>query len=257
MLTENYNSFFDWIGEDNHMYVIVIITFVAHVLMYHLLYIPFFLVEVSPFLLQYKIQRGRIPTNAMRWKCFKQVIWQQFTGQLPLIVWTPLLFKYVGNKYLGPLPSLPTIIGTCILSLMIEDTWHYWTHRLVHAVPALHQFIHKLHHEHFYPFALTAEYATVSETLTLGIGTMIGPLVFKAHWVTMLVWMVVRDWESLDAHSGYDLPWSPHRWIPFWGGAMFHDKHHSDVLGNYSSTFTWWDKMCNTAISEKKSKKSS
>lgn len=237
------------------MVAVVTITFLLHVLVYQIIYIPFLLIELSPFFMQYKIQKDKIPDWAMRWRCQKQVLWQQFTGQLPLIIWIPLLFKYVGNEYRSPLPSFTTVVLTCIANLTIEDTWHYWLHRIIHAVPPMHVFIHKLHHEHFYPFALTAEYATISETLTLGVGTMIGPLLFKSHWVTMLIWMSVRDWESLDAHCGYDLPWSPHRWIPFWGGAKFHDKHHSNVIGNYSSTFTWWDYLCGTVI-ESKGKKS-
>ena len=33
---------------------------------------------------------------------------------------------------------------------------------------------------------------------------------------------------------------------PFLPGARFHDFHHMNFNGNYSSTFTWWDKIFGT-----------
>ena len=29
-------------------------------------------------------------------------------------------------------------------------------------------------------------------------------------------------------------------------GARFHDFHHYNFVGNYASTFTWWDKLLGT-----------
>ena len=29
-------------------------------------------------------------------------------------------------------------------------------------------------------------------------------------------------------------------------GAQFHDFHHCNCVGNYASTFTWWDKIFGT-----------
>ena len=29
-------------------------------------------------------------------------------------------------------------------------------------------------------------------------------------------------------------------------GAEFHDFHHYNFVGNYASTFTWWDKIFGT-----------
>eukprot|EP00906_Rhabdomonas_costata_P005260 RCo007896 len=251
-LEKYYMDFFHSV-EGYHGIIIIAVTFCAHVLAYQLLNLPYLLVEMTPSLQKYKIQQGRIPDSKMRSRCLKQVLWQQFTGQLPLILWVPFFFEKGEVEYLAPLPSIKTIVLTCIFSIIIEDTWHYWIHRTIHAVAALYQFIHKMHHEHYYPFALTAEYATVTETVTLGLGTMFGPIIFHSHWVTMLVWMSFRVWQSLDAHCGYDMPWSPHNVIPFWGGTKYHDFHHSNVLGNYSSTFIWWDWLCGTDQLYKKS----
>lgn len=46
--------------------------------------------------------------------------------------------------------------------------------------------------------------------------------------------------------SGYDIPLNPLHLIPFYAGARFHDFHHMNFVGNYGSTFTWWDRLFNT-----------
>lgn len=46
--------------------------------------------------------------------------------------------------------------------------------------------------------------------------------------------------------SGYDIPWNPLHLIPFYAGTRFHDFHHMNFVGNYASTFTWWDKLLKT-----------
>lgn len=46
--------------------------------------------------------------------------------------------------------------------------------------------------------------------------------------------------------SGYDIPLNPLHLIPCYAGARFHDFHHMNFVGNYASTFTWWDKLLKT-----------
>lgn len=46
--------------------------------------------------------------------------------------------------------------------------------------------------------------------------------------------------------SGYYTPLNPLHLIPFYAGARFHDFHHMNFVGNYGSTFTWWDRLFNT-----------
>lgn len=47
-------------------------------------------------------------------------------------------------------------------------------------------------------------------------------------------------------HSGYDVPLNPLHLVPFYAGARFHDFHHMNFIGNYASTFTWWDRLFGT-----------
>lgn len=123
-------------------------------------------------------------------------------------------------------------------------------HRLLHY-GSLYKRIHKMHHDYSAPFGMTAEYAHPLETLILGVGTIGGPLAYVGltgdlHIMTVFLWLCVRLFQTVDAHSGYDFPWSLRNWLPFWAGADFHDHHHKVFLGNYSSTFRWWDWVCGT-----------
>ena len=61
------------------------------------------------------------------------------------------------------------------------------------------------------------------------------------HVRTLLAWTLIRTGETADGHSGYEVPWSPYRLVPFAAGARYHDFHHTHNLGNYSSMSSLWD----------------
>ncbi|GKT80120.1 C-4 sterol methyl oxidase [Colletotrichum tofieldiae] len=46
--------------------------------------------------------------------------------------------------------------------------------------------------------------------------------------------------------TGYDFPWSLRHFLPFWAGADHHDLHHEKFIGNYASSFRWWDYCLDT-----------
>lgn len=87
--------------------------------------------------------------------------------------------------------------------------------------------------------------------MLLGFGTVGAPIVWCSitkdlHILTMYCWIVLRLFQAIDAHSGYEFPWSLHHFLPFWAGADHHDTHHEKFVGNYSSSFRWWDLMLDT-----------
>jgi sterol desaturase/sphingolipid hydroxylase (fatty acid hydroxylase superfamily) len=66
------------------------------------------------------------------------------------------------------------------------------------------------------------------------------------HGFTLTVFTFIRVWETVDAHCGYNFPWSPFNKMPSWmGGADRHDFHHSKNMGNFG-LFAFWDKMMGT-----------
>ncbi|XP_015746298.1 methylsterol monooxygenase 1-like [Python bivittatus] len=71
-------------------------------------------------------------------------------------------------------------------------------------------------------------------------------MVFCNHVILLWAGIICRLIQSIDAHSGYDIPLNPLNLLPFYAGARFHDFHHMNLNGNYSSIFTWWDKLFGT-----------
>jgi methylsterol monooxygenase len=154
--------------------------------------------------------------------------------------------QYFGLATTVPFPPLWKIAYQIAIFFVLEDTWHYWSHRLMHEVPYLYKNIHKIHHQYSAPFGLAAEYASPIEVMMLGFGTVGFPIIWcvitkDLHILTMYIWIVLRLFQAIDAHSGYEFPWSLHHFLPFWAGAEHHDVHHEKFVGNYSSSFRWWD----------------
>jgi len=78
------------------------------------------------------------------------------------------------------------------------------------------------------------------------MGTIGGPFLYcyltnNLHIITMYTWVTLRLFQAIDAHSGYDFPWSLRHFIPFWAGADYHDFHHMAFVNNFSSSFRWCD----------------
>ena len=135
----------------------------------------------------------------------------------------------------------------------------------------LYKYIHKIHHKYSAPFGLAAEYAHPAEVFILGAGTICGPLLYcyftqNLHLLTVLIWIVLRLFQAIDAHSGYgqylkclfchdkvllaflDFPWSLNHILPFWSGAEHHDFHHMAFTNNFSTSFRWWDRIFGTDV---------
>lgn len=158
--------------------------------------------------------------------------------------------QFCGLSTSIPFPTFWTMAYQIAIFFVMEDTWHYFMHRALHWGP-LYKAIHKIHHQYSAPFGLAAEYASPIEVMILGFGTVSCPILWCAitgdlHILTMYIWIVLRLFQAIDAHSGYEFPWSLHHFLPFWAGADHHDLHHEKFIGNYSSSFRWWDYVLDT-----------
>ncbi|KAN0043029.1 hypothetical protein ACTA71_010662 [Dictyostelium dimigraforme] len=236
-------KFVDYYGED---FLITYGTFIAHEVFYFGSFIPFFLCDFMPFLQKYKIQPTKKNEWSTQFNCIFKVLMTHIFVQLPMMYIFDPAIKAIGLSARAPLPSIPYLIFTIACCFLIEDFYFYWVHRALHH-GIWYKHIHKIHHDHAAPFGMTAEYAHPLETVILGVGTVIGPFIFSRDLFTLWVWLGTRLFQTVECHSGYDFPWNPTKLIPFWGGSHFHDFHHETFVGNYSSTFTYLDKIFGTS----------
>ncbi|KAL6950855.1 C-4 sterol methyl oxidase [Hanseniaspora vineae] len=222
-----------------------IMFFVLHEFMYFARSLPWYIIDCIPYFRKWKLQPTKIPSNKEHWHCLKSVLLSHFLVEaIPIWTFHPMCEK-LGITMEVPFPNWKTMTAEISLFFVLEDMWHYWAHRLFHY-GIFYKYIHKQHHRYAAPFGLCAEYAHPAETLSLGFGTVGMPILYvlytgKLHLFTLCVWITMRLFQAVDSHSGYDFPWSLNKFVPFWAGAEHHDLHHHYFIGNYASSFRWWD----------------
>ncbi|CAG9952981.1 unnamed protein product [Clonostachys rosea f. rosea IK726] len=234
----------------NDTYATGIMSLALHEIVYFGRCLPFFILDFFPYFNKYKIQLAKMPTLKEQWDCARLVLLIHFTAELPQIWFFHPIATYLGMQYGVPFPPAWKMALQIAICFVIEDTWHYWVHRALHT-KYLYKKVHKLHHTYSAPFGLASEYASPIETAILGLGVVGSPVLQLAvtgdlHLVTMYVWIMLRMCQAIDAHSGYDFPWSLRHFLPVWAGADHHDLHHEKFIGNYASSFRWWDYMLDT-----------
>lgn len=246
-----WTAWYAWMQND--VLATGIMSFMMHELVYFGRSLPWIFIDSSGLLKNYKIQSNKMPSLREQWACAKFVLLSHFTVELPQIWLFHPMAQFCGLSTSVPFPSLWTMAYQIAIFFVLEDTWHYFSHRALHWGP-LYKAIHKIHHQYSAPFGMAAEYASPIEVMILGFGTVGCPILWCAltgdlHIFTMYCWIVLRLFQAIDAHSGYEFPWSLHHFLPFWAGADHHDLHHEKFIGNYSSSFRWWDYVLDTEYS--------
>ena len=234
-------SGWSWVLDNfSHFFIAGPLTFVFHEVVYFSAWMPWLLMDQFEFFKRWKIQPDKKADGALVLKCLKRLLISHVCIQLPMQLLFHWVARFLGFSMALPLPPVRDLAWQLPTFFAIEDFYFYWVHRALHH-KSVYKYVHKIHHEHTHPFGIAAEYAHPVETFFLGIGTLLGPLFFAKHMVTLWAWLTVRLFETVEDHSGYDLPFNPTNLIPFWGGAVHHDFHHKTFAGPYSSIFTWCD----------------
>ncbi|TDL20421.1 C4-methyl sterol oxidase [Rickenella mellea] len=248
-LEQQWVAWYLWIG--NPAIATGLMSFLMHEIVYFGRCVPWMIIDAIPYFRQWKLQPGKVPTKQEQWECTKLVLFTHFTVELPQIWFFHPLAEYMGlSTWQVPFPPLKTMLGQIALFFVFEDAFHYFAHQALHYGP-LYRNIHKMHHKYSAPFGLAAEYAHPLEVLILGTGTIGGPLLYcyftrDLHILTVYIWVTLRLFQAVDAHSGYDFPWSLRNILPFWSGAEHHDFHHMAFTNNFSTSFRWLDYLFGT-----------
>ncbi|KAG2282557.1 hypothetical protein Bca52824_053777 [Brassica carinata] len=214
-------------------------------LVFSLAPIPLVFVElarsVSGWFDRYKIQPKVNYSLSDMFSCYKDVM------KMFILVVGPLQLM-IGIRSGLPLPTLSEMLPQLFVYFLIEDYTNYWVHRFFHSKWG-YENIHRVHHEYSAPTGYAAPYAHWAEVFLLGIPTFMGPAISPGHMITFWLWIALRQIEAIETHSGYDFPWSPTKYIPFYGGAEYHDYHHyvgGQSQSNFASVFTYCDYIYGT-----------
>ena len=186
--------------------------------------------------------------------------WATLARSLPLVAFNATVMAYFATwqvyplaRWLGALraeaagfPSPAALAAGVLLCLLVEDACFYTTHRLLHT-PFLYKHVHSWHHAYVSVVGAASEHAHPLE-YSLGnlLPVVVGPLLFRCHLYTWFAFLLVRVVVSIDEHSGFSLPWSPVRLLPWGASAEGHAWHHAHTDGMFASQFAWWDSLLGT-----------
>jgi sterol desaturase/sphingolipid hydroxylase (fatty acid hydroxylase superfamily) len=141
--------------------------------------------------------------------------------------------------------------GGFFIFLILDDTWFYWMHRLLHH-PKIFKYIHKTHHKSIDVNPFTSLSFHWAETLLLTIWIVPVSLVFPMY---LPAFGILQIWGLLDnvkSHLGYEF--FPSWWNKSLGKLMtsstHHNMHHSKFNGNYGVHFRIWDKLLGTEFND-------
>ena len=214
----------------------------------------FYLVDRCRVFQEYRIPAaGTGPAPELVQECLIEVLASNFLVR-------PLLLYLVGHRVVvwsgvtfDPLllPSAPVWLLQIAWCIAVDDTWFYWGHRLMHH-RYLYKHVHKKHHTFKQPTGISTVFAHPVEDLFVNTtATLLGPLLIGSHVSVLVSYAALKLWQSVDAHSGYNLPFPfcPFSALPYMDCAPAHNFHHTHNTGNFGGWFTFWDQLCGTDVS--------
>jgi len=184
----------------------------------------------------YRVAEGKAPTDKLLGKATKKVPFSQigffaFTLFAIYPIWSAMggAFTLDWPAWHEPLWQIPVLI-------LAQDTLFYWSHRGLHHKWWFRR-VHSIHHRFRPVRGQSAEYAHTVEDFANVMAFMLPAALLACHPATFAVWVVIRVFETVYAHSGY----------AFDAIASRHAYHHLNATGGcFGSFFGFWDRVMGT-----------
>lgn len=144
------------------------------------------------------------------------------------------------------------LVLTVPFLMIVQDTYFYWMHRLVHH-PVLFKHIHLEHHRSNNPDPMTAySFHPVEAVLEM---IWIVPLFFLVpmYLPAVILFSFFAIGMNVVGHLGFEMypAWFARHPVMMWlNTSTHHNKHHKLSRGNYALYFTFWDKAMGTELAQ-------
>lgn len=185
-----------------------------------------------------------------------QIRRELFTSIGSIIVFSsylPLLFLIGFGEYTQFYPRIadhgwPYFFLSVLLAIVLQDTYFYWTHRLMHH-RRLFRWFHRTHHRstNTNPWS-TYSVNPLEAIVDSGAGVLILLIVPMTGWA-ILTFSLISTVYAVYTHLGYELyPRALSRhWLGRWlNTSIAHNIHHAKARYNFSWYFLFWDRMMGT-----------
>ena len=134
------------------------------------------------------------------------------------------------------------------LTILLHDTWFYWTHRAMHH-PRLFRYFHRTHHLSVNPTPWSSFAFSPLEALVQAAIFPIAVTVMPVHPLAFGLFMVWQMLFNVIGHTGYEynpagFMRSPLRYVL--NTPTNHIMHHESMRGNFGLYFNFWDRVMGT-----------
>lgn len=198
---------------------------------------------------KYKIQNKPFEFDRFFWPSIGRLFTNNFATIILLIAAWPII-KLTGI-HTGEFPAWYIVIAQLIFFILLDDFLYYWMHRSFHENKWLLKNVHSVHHRIRNTCGINGNYMHWFEFSATASLMLIGPMLIGAHLYVVYIWVAIRQFEAVDGHAGYDIPWNPAHWLPVYQGPVYHDFHHAKFKGNYAGFLPYLDRfMGNTYVAD-------
>lgn len=135
-----------------------------------------------------------------------------------------------------------------VLTIVLWDTWFYWTHRAMHH-RCLFRWFHRTHHLSHNPTPWTSYAVDPLEATVYGTFIIAVSFLYPLHPVAVGIFMTFQFLWNLGIHSGFEFmpAWFPRSLAGWWiSSPTSHVQHHETGRGNFGFCFQFWDRLMGT-----------
>lgn len=144
--------------------------------------------------------------------------------------------------------SIYYFIFTIALSIVLQDTWFYWTHRLIHN-KHIFPYVHLVHHRFTNPTPFAAYAFHPAEAFVQALIFYLILFIIPVHPSAVFIAVNISLLINAYGHLGYEIfpPYILNTFLfKIINSSVYHNMHHQNFYGNYGLYFRFWDKLMGT-----------
>ncbi|MCI0351222.1 MAG: sterol desaturase family protein [Acidobacteriales bacterium] len=179
----------------------------------------------------------------IRCSCFSLLIFSLVvagTIWVPQQGWTRVYWRVADHGW-------PWFWASIVMTILLHDTYFYWTHRLMHH-PRLFPKFHRVHHLSHNPSPWAAYAFDPAEAFVQAGIFPLTALLIPIHPSAFAIFVIWQIIHNILGHTGYEFHprWLMKTPLKFFLTPTHHAMHHEKLRGNYGIYFNFWDGLMGT-----------
>lgn len=194
------------------------------------------------------IQSAPLPARQMRREIATSLLFLLVSGCVMPILYALGLGRHTQFYWRVATHGWPYFFVSIVLMMIVQDTYFYWTHRLMHH-RRLFRWFHRTHHRSTNVSPLSTYSVHPLEALVgTGSGIVILLLV-PVSQAALITFSIINTAYAIYTHLGYELlpRATAQHWLGRWiNTSVAHNIHHARARYNYGWYFLFWDRAMGT-----------